>query len=82
MPTHRRPTRLPVDHRALRLARETAGLTREQIAARIGRSYSATLNYETGHSAPTNRVIVSRWAAACGVTVDSLLRDVVSGADQ
>jgi transcriptional regulator with XRE-family HTH domain len=62
-----------IDPTAMRRARLAAGLTREDVAVAIGKSFSTVVNYESGRSRPASEVVVVRWARACGVTPDDLL---------
>lgn len=54
--------------------REAAGLSRRQVAARIGRSYDSVLLYEQGRVTPPDEVL-RRYARAVGVEVTHLLFD-------
>ena len=56
----------------IRRARESAGLTREQLAVAIGKTFDSVSSYEMGRSTPhvaTLRAI----ARACGTTAADLL---------
>jgi len=42
---------------ALRAARERAGVSREQLALDIGRSFNSIINYERGMNGPTVEIL-------------------------
>ena len=58
----------------IRLLRRKAGMTQKQVAEKIGVTYRTYQNYEAGASLPSGSV-VSKLAAALGVSADTLLRD-------
>ena len=51
----------------LRKARETAGLTQDQLAAQVGVSRVSVIAYETGKVVPKRPVLLS-WAMTCRVS--------------
>lgn len=55
----------------LRKARETAGLTQQELADQIEVARASVVNWETGRFAPRRYVLVS-WALACGVSFEWL----------
>lgn len=73
MSTQPERTRVPVFSVGdrLRKARETAGLSQQELADAVGIARASVVNYEKAHTAP--RVIVLRaWALATGVPLDWL----------
>jgi transcriptional regulator with XRE-family HTH domain len=65
------------DRRALREARERAGLTREQLADDIGRGYSTLAAWENGPGYPPIAAL-NLIARVLGVRVVDLLEDQMS----
>jgi transcriptional regulator with XRE-family HTH domain len=63
------------DHRAIRDARLGLGLTREEAAARCGRSPATLRSVEIGHQQPGSRFLYAM-AATYGVPIESLMRPV------
>ncbi|HEY9724132.1 MAG TPA: helix-turn-helix transcriptional regulator [Oscillatoriaceae cyanobacterium] len=55
--------------RTLRHAREAAGLTQEQVAARMGTPRNAVTRLESPKSQPPSMRQVIKYADACGVTL-------------
>lgn len=55
--------------RTLRHAREAAGLTQEQVAARMGTLRNAVTRLESPKSQPPSMRQVIKYADACGVTL-------------
>lgn len=55
--------------RTLRHAREAAGLTQEQVAARMGTQRNAVTRLESPRSQPPSMRQVIKYADACGVTL-------------
>jgi len=56
----------------LQLAREFAGLDRQQLADRMEISRNSVLNAETGRTTP-RKIVLNTWAMACGVPVDWII---------
>lgn len=56
----------------LQLAREFAGLDRQQLADRMEISRNSVLNAETGRTTP-RKLVLNAWAMACGVPVSWLI---------
>lgn len=52
----------------LQLAREFAGLDRQELADRMEISRNSVLNAETGRTVP-RKIVLNTWAMACGVPV-------------
>jgi len=63
-----------VDPNRLRARREAAGLTREQTATALAKSFKAIEAYERGANVPPGNVLVAM-AQLYGVTVEDLCRD-------
>jgi len=59
----------------LKLLRNNAHLTQEEVAAIVGVSYRTYQNYETGNKYPRKTDVYGRFAALFGVTADYLLSD-------
>lgn len=57
----------------LRKARETAGLTQQELAAEIGVSHRSITNYESDRSSPKRPVLVT-WAMRTGVDLSWILQ--------
>lgn len=64
--------------RTLRHAREAAGLTQEQVAARMGTPRNAVTRLESPKSQPPSMRQVIKYADACGVTLHIEARPKVS----
>lgn len=60
----RRPQFGPKDR--MRLAREIAGLTSQEMAARLDVTRNTVTNYEKGHTTPTKATRIA-WAMTTGV---------------
>jgi len=66
------PTQFPdvvISHDLIRAARLAAGLSREEAAAQVGRSYPSIAAYESGLATP-RAVILVRLAAVYRCTVE------------
>jgi transcriptional regulator with XRE-family HTH domain len=63
-----------VDHTLLRTRREAAGLTREQVATALTKSFKAIEAYERGANVPPGNVLIAL-AGLYGVRVEDLCRD-------
>lgn len=63
-----------VDPHLLQARREAAGLTREQTATALGKSYTAIQAYELGNVVPPGNVLVAM-ARLYRVAVEELCRD-------
>ena len=61
--------------RNLRALREAAGLTREQLAVKAGRSSATVIRIENGSKHSPNLETLSALAGALGVTLARLLGD-------
>jgi len=55
----------------LRKARESAGLSQQQLADRIGISRGSVTNYESDKH-PVRRIVLNAWAAATGMNLEWL----------
>jgi transcriptional regulator with XRE-family HTH domain len=64
----------------LRLAREKAGLTPEQMAEEMAMSVSSIKNWELGYATPTPRKI-RRWASIVAQTGDYTVAEVLDFLD-
>lgn len=62
---------MKINRDRMRRAREAAGLSKSELARRIGTSYMTVHRVERGSNAPGADVL-GAWALACGVSVDSL----------
>ena len=56
----------------LQLARESAGLRRDELAARMEVSRNSIINAETGRTTP-RKLMLNAWALACGVPVSWII---------
>ncbi len=73
-------SKLVIDPAKLRGAREASGLSREEAATSIGRTYPSIQSYENGVNVPPGNVLIAL-AALYGVTVEDLCRhDTPAGA--
>jgi transcriptional regulator with XRE-family HTH domain len=63
-----------VDRNLLRAAREAAGLTREQAATALTKSFKAIEAYERGANVPPGNVLIAM-AGLYGVRVEALCSD-------
>jgi transcriptional regulator with XRE-family HTH domain len=60
---------------ALRDARQAAGLSQEELAARLGVHRMTVLRFEKGHFEPRPKMLAA-WAHECGVPLSGLLASI------
>lgn len=59
----------------LRQARRKAGLTQEELAARVGLQRRAVLQYENGHNYPRSHETYEKLANALGMDINRLITE-------
>ncbi len=72
MPLASAPSGAAFNPAALRAARHLAGLSREQLAARLGSSFNCIVRWENGYNTPRLDNL-DKLAAALGCPVEGLL---------